>query len=115
MILIKALLAKITERLNLLGDIQVKGWVNVTSSTSRTFSHSGTFRGILVAIGNNVNTVNGLWLINSASSSSHTAREVAGGSQLTVTPNFGAIAVASGVATTCHLWMICLEGTGTWA
>lgn len=115
MILIKALLAKITERLNLLGDMQVKGWVNVNSSNPRTFSHSGTFRGVIVAIGNNANTVCGVYLINSASSSNCYSRAVAAGSQLTVTPSYGSIGVSSGVATACHLWMICLEGTGTWA
>ena len=113
MIKIKALLAKMLTRLNLLGDLQLKGWVNVTSSASQTFTHNGVFRGVLVAIGNNANTVCGMYLVNSTSGTS-VARNVVSASQLTVTPSYGSIAVSSGVSTACHLFMVCLEGTGEW-
>lgn len=115
MIKVKALLAKIVTRVNLLGNLQLKGWVNVTSSNSRTFSHNGLFRGVMIAIGNNSNTVCNMWLINNASSNTHFAKALSTASQLTVTSNYGSVEVTSGVATASHLWMLCLEGTGEWS
>lgn len=96
-----------------IGDMKVYGYVNVTNGSSKVFNFTGTMRGILIAEGNAANSA-GVYLIN-GSSSRYAADAVKNASNLTVTVASGTVTVSSSAGSACHVWLICLEGSGSWA
>lgn len=115
MLKIKALLAKIIQKLNTtsdnLGDLKTLR-KSRSGTGSITFTANGVSNAILVTCGANTNA-KGMWFINSASSGSFTIENINAASSITVAGSSGVLTVTSNVSTAVQAMLFIINGSYT--